>query len=153
MFLERENDGSPAHLQSAITSHVVIDQAIGVIIALGGLRPQQGFDVLRDISQRARPVSPLGPARDLTGFPVLGFLACALLGPGESQRFPCRGRRAVYGSVRPVGGGGEIVHPECLCPIRCGSILDVDRAPAGPGLRGRTCDEDTIERARGSQRW
>lgn len=45
--LQRDND----HLQTAITSHAVIDQAIGVIIALGGLRPQQGFDVLRDVSQ------------------------------------------------------------------------------------------------------
>ncbi|MER7901594.1 ANTAR domain-containing protein [Streptomyces sp. NPDC096046] len=46
-ILERDND----HLQAAITSHAVIDQAIGVIIALGGLRPQQGFDVLKEISQ------------------------------------------------------------------------------------------------------
>ncbi|WEH13339.1 ANTAR domain-containing protein [Streptomyces sp. VNUA24] len=45
--LQRDND----HLQTALTSHAVIDQAIGVIIALGGLRPQQGFDVLRDVSQ------------------------------------------------------------------------------------------------------
>ncbi|MFM9587885.1 ANTAR domain-containing protein [Streptomyces scabiei] len=45
--LQRDND----QLQTALTSHAVIDQAIGVIIALGGLRPQQGFDVLRDVSQ------------------------------------------------------------------------------------------------------
>jgi hypothetical protein len=45
--LQRDND----HLQSAITSHAVIDQAIGIIMALGGLRPGQGFDVLRDVSQ------------------------------------------------------------------------------------------------------
>ncbi|MFH9707018.1 ANTAR domain-containing protein [Streptomyces luteogriseus] len=47
MNLERDND----HLQTAITSHAVIDQAIGVIIALGGLCPRQGFDVLKDVSQ------------------------------------------------------------------------------------------------------
>ncbi|MFD9122122.1 ANTAR domain-containing protein [Streptomyces bottropensis] len=45
--LQRHND----HLQTAITSHAVIDQAIGVVIALGALRPQQGFDVLKDVSQ------------------------------------------------------------------------------------------------------
>ncbi|MEU6682803.1 ANTAR domain-containing protein [Streptomyces sp. NPDC046832] len=45
--LERDNE----HLQTAITSHAVIDQAIGVIIALGGLHPEQGFDVLRHVSQ------------------------------------------------------------------------------------------------------
>ncbi|MDQ1033994.1 hypothetical protein QFZ75_000410 [Streptomyces sp. V3I8] len=45
--LQRDND----HLQRAITSHAVIDQAIGVVIALGGLHPHQGFDVLKDVSQ------------------------------------------------------------------------------------------------------
>ncbi|MFI8067201.1 ANTAR domain-containing protein [Streptomyces sp. NPDC086033] len=38
-------------LQEAIVSHAVIDHAIGVVIGLGGLRSDQGFQVLRDISQ------------------------------------------------------------------------------------------------------
>ncbi|MFD8222929.1 ANTAR domain-containing protein [Streptomyces massasporeus] len=46
--LERDND----HLQMAITSHAVIDQAVGVIIALGGLHPEQGFNVLKQVSQQ-----------------------------------------------------------------------------------------------------
>ncbi|MFG3208036.1 ANTAR domain-containing protein [Streptomyces sp. NPDC048192] len=39
-------------LQKAVSSHAVIDQASGVVISLGGLRPEQGFDVLRKVSQR-----------------------------------------------------------------------------------------------------
>ncbi|MFL5999435.1 MAG: ANTAR domain-containing protein [Streptomyces sp.] len=38
-------------LQEAILSHAVIDHAIGVVIGLGGLRSDQGFHVLRDVSQ------------------------------------------------------------------------------------------------------
>ncbi|MGW2690024.1 ANTAR domain-containing protein [Streptomyces sp. NPDC001414] len=38
-------------LQEAIVSHAAVDQAIGVVIALGGLRPDQGFEVLREVSQ------------------------------------------------------------------------------------------------------
>lgn len=39
-------------LQEAVVSHTVVDQAIGVVIALGRLRPDQGFGVLREVSQR-----------------------------------------------------------------------------------------------------
>ncbi|MFF1406743.1 ANTAR domain-containing protein [Streptomyces sp. NPDC058294] len=46
--LERER----LQLQEGITSRALIDQATGVVIALGGLHPAQGFDVLRDVSQR-----------------------------------------------------------------------------------------------------
>lgn len=38
-------------LQEAVVSHAVVDQAIGVVITLGGLRPDQGFEVLREVSQ------------------------------------------------------------------------------------------------------
>ncbi|MGW2788070.1 ANTAR domain-containing protein [Streptomyces populi] len=38
-------------LHQAIDSHAVVDQAIGVVILLGGLSPEQGFDVLRTVSQ------------------------------------------------------------------------------------------------------
>ncbi|MEU9168450.1 ANTAR domain-containing protein [Streptomyces sp. NPDC048420] len=38
-------------LQEAIVSHAVIDQGIGVVITLGTLRPDQGFEVLREVSQ------------------------------------------------------------------------------------------------------
>ncbi|MFJ7305683.1 ANTAR domain-containing protein [Streptomyces sp. NPDC099088] len=45
--LQEEN----AQLQQTIHSHAVIDQAIGVIVAVGKLTPDQGWDILRALSQ------------------------------------------------------------------------------------------------------
>lgn len=39
------------HLQEAVVSHAVIDQAIGVVMAVRGLRPDQGIEVLTAVSQ------------------------------------------------------------------------------------------------------
>ncbi|MER6260512.1 ANTAR domain-containing protein [Streptomyces sp900105245] len=41
-----------SQLQEAVVSHTAVDQAIGVVITLGGLHPEQGFQVLREVSQR-----------------------------------------------------------------------------------------------------
>ncbi|MFI7388279.1 ANTAR domain-containing protein [Streptomyces sp. NPDC049813] len=38
-------------LRQAIASHIVVDQAIGVVIVLGRLAPEQGWNVLKDVSQ------------------------------------------------------------------------------------------------------
>ncbi|MFE6288252.1 ANTAR domain-containing protein [Streptomyces sp. NPDC057877] len=38
-------------LRRAVVSHAVIDQAIGVVVAYGGVRPDSGWDILREISQ------------------------------------------------------------------------------------------------------
>ncbi|MEV1022039.1 ANTAR domain-containing protein [Streptomyces sp. NPDC050264] len=38
-------------LHQAIASHMVVDQAIGVVIVLGRLAPEQGWDVLKEVSQ------------------------------------------------------------------------------------------------------
>ncbi|GAA3290606.1 ANTAR domain-containing protein [Streptomyces cinereospinus] len=38
-------------LRRAVHSHALIDQAIGVVMTVGGLRPEQGWEVLRHISQ------------------------------------------------------------------------------------------------------
>ncbi|MEU6810004.1 ANTAR domain-containing protein [Streptomyces sp. NPDC046831] len=46
--LQEEN----AQLQRAITSHAVIDQAIGAVVVLGRLAPEEAWRVLRDVSQR-----------------------------------------------------------------------------------------------------
>ncbi|MGV9255193.1 ANTAR domain-containing protein [Streptomyces sp. NPDC003697] len=46
--LQREN----AQLQRAITSHAVVDQAIGAVVVLGRMAPEEAWRVLRDISQR-----------------------------------------------------------------------------------------------------
>ncbi|WP_282108160.1 ANTAR domain-containing protein [Streptomyces liliiviolaceus] len=45
---QREN----GQLREAVVSHAVVDQAIGVVVAVGGLCPDQGFEVLREVSQR-----------------------------------------------------------------------------------------------------
>ncbi|MFF4401015.1 ANTAR domain-containing protein [Streptomyces sp. NPDC001480] len=46
--LEQES----AQLRQAVTSHAVIDQAIGVVVAVGRIAPEEGWRVLRDVSQR-----------------------------------------------------------------------------------------------------
>ncbi|WP_338145907.1 ANTAR domain-containing protein [Streptomyces scabichelini] len=38
-------------LKEAVTSHAVVDQAIGMMVALGRVTPDQGWAVLRDVSQ------------------------------------------------------------------------------------------------------
>ncbi|WP_406720105.1 ANTAR domain-containing protein [Streptomyces anthocyanicus] len=38
-------------LHEAVTSHAVVDQAIGVLVALGRISPTDGFAVLRQVSQ------------------------------------------------------------------------------------------------------
>ncbi|MFH0180346.1 ANTAR domain-containing protein [Streptomyces cacaoi] len=45
--LEQEN----AQLRQAVDSHAVVDQAIGVLVAVHRLVPAAGFEVLRDVSQ------------------------------------------------------------------------------------------------------
>ncbi|MEV5846479.1 ANTAR domain-containing protein [Streptomyces sp. NPDC051985] len=39
-------------LQDSVVSQAVIDQAIGMILVLGGLRPHQGIEVLMAVSER-----------------------------------------------------------------------------------------------------
>ncbi|WEO99523.1 ANTAR domain-containing protein [Streptomyces sp. FXJ1.172] len=45
--LEEEVD----QLRQAVSSHAVVDQAIGMMVALGRVAPDQGWAVLRDVSQ------------------------------------------------------------------------------------------------------
>jgi hypothetical protein len=40
-----------AQLKEAVTSHAVVDQAIGSVVALGRVTPDQGWAVLREVSQ------------------------------------------------------------------------------------------------------
>ncbi|MEU5597611.1 ANTAR domain-containing protein [Streptomyces sp. NPDC020298] len=41
-----------AQLRQAVTSHAVIDQAIGVVVAVARIAPEEGWRVLIDVSQR-----------------------------------------------------------------------------------------------------
>ncbi|MEU9313775.1 ANTAR domain-containing protein [Streptomyces sp. NPDC048256] len=45
--LEQEN----AQLRQAVDSHAVVDQAIGVLVAVHRIAPDSGFEVLREVSQ------------------------------------------------------------------------------------------------------
>ncbi|MGV9456937.1 ANTAR domain-containing protein [Streptomyces sp. NPDC003635] len=45
--LEEEVD----QLKHAVASHAVVDQAIGMIVALGRVAPEEGWTVLKDVSQ------------------------------------------------------------------------------------------------------
>ena len=38
-------------LKEAVTSHAVVDQAIGMMVALGRIAPDQGWEVLKEVSQ------------------------------------------------------------------------------------------------------
>ncbi|MGW5658060.1 ANTAR domain-containing protein [Streptomyces humi] len=41
-----------AQLRQAVTSHAVVDQAIGAVVACGRIPPEQAWHVLREVSQR-----------------------------------------------------------------------------------------------------
>ncbi|MEU6323354.1 ANTAR domain-containing protein [Streptomyces sp. NPDC047009] len=47
-LLSEEN----VQLRRAVASHAIIDQAIGVVVVLGQIPPEEGWRVLRDVSQR-----------------------------------------------------------------------------------------------------
>ncbi|MFJ7073502.1 ANTAR domain-containing protein [Streptomyces sp. NPDC098781] len=40
-----------AQLRQAVLSHAIVDQAMGVVIAYGGVRPETAWDVLKEVSQ------------------------------------------------------------------------------------------------------
>ncbi|MFJ5777046.1 ANTAR domain-containing protein [Streptomyces sp. NPDC093094] len=44
--------GEIEQLRRAVVSHAVVDQAIGVLMAVGGLRAERSWEVLKDVSQR-----------------------------------------------------------------------------------------------------
>jgi hypothetical protein len=46
--LQEENE----QLRRAVTSHAVIDQAIGAVVVLGQIAPEEAWRALRDVSQR-----------------------------------------------------------------------------------------------------
>ena len=56
---DRRDDSDRVHaleqeaqqLKKAVSSHAVVDQAIGMMVALGRISPDQGWDVLREVSQ------------------------------------------------------------------------------------------------------
>ncbi|MFG2791426.1 ANTAR domain-containing protein [Streptomyces sp. NPDC048419] len=59
------------HLRHAVDSHALVDQAIGVVITVAGLRPDQGWGVLKHISQHTN-VKLREVARCLVQWPAGG---------------------------------------------------------------------------------
>ncbi|MEU8717277.1 ANTAR domain-containing protein [Streptomyces sp. NPDC048663] len=47
LHLQEEID----QLKEAVASHAVVDQAIGMVVALGRVTPDQGWQVLKEVSQ------------------------------------------------------------------------------------------------------
>ncbi|MFJ6000082.1 ANTAR domain-containing protein [Streptomyces sp. NPDC092370] len=58
-------------LKEAVVSHAVVDQAIGVVVVLGRISPDQGWTVLKEVSQhtniKLRNVAELILVRGRTG--------------------------------------------------------------------------------------
>jgi hypothetical protein len=47
LHLQEEID----QLKEAVASHAVVDQAIGMVVALGRVTPDEGWEVLKEVSQ------------------------------------------------------------------------------------------------------
>ncbi|MEW2260139.1 ANTAR domain-containing protein [Streptomyces sp. NPDC047869] len=62
-----------SQLRHAVVSHAVIDQAIGVVVAVGGVSAGQGWEVLRRISQHTN-TKLREVARCLVEWPASGLL-------------------------------------------------------------------------------
>ncbi|MEU9475787.1 ANTAR domain-containing protein [Streptomyces sp. NPDC048191] len=46
-----ELEAEVGQLKEAVTSHAVVDQAIGMMVALGRVTPDEGWEVLKEVSQ------------------------------------------------------------------------------------------------------
>ncbi|MFI5662526.1 ANTAR domain-containing protein [Streptomyces sp. NPDC051684] len=82
-----------AQLKQAVTSHALVDQAIGVVVVLGRIPPEDAWRVLRDVSQRANV------KLNLVAEHLLDFAQGGLLPDDEREEL----QRAMvrYASLRP----------------------------------------------------
>jgi hypothetical protein len=90
-----------AQLRQALVSHAVVDQAIGVVLALSGLRPEQGWEVLKTVSQRTN-TKLRDVARHVVCWPETGSL------PAELRR----ALRMALVEAQAVHGGRALVRPD-----------------------------------------
>ncbi|MFF3489990.1 ANTAR domain-containing protein [Streptomyces sp. NPDC002795] len=63
-----ELEAQVEQLKEAVTSHAEVDQAMGVVIAVGALSPAEAWDVLREVSMRTNTRLRL-VARQLIAWP------------------------------------------------------------------------------------
>jgi hypothetical protein len=90
-----------AQLRQALVSHAVVDQAIGVVLALSGLRPEQGWEVLKTVSQHTN-IKLRDVAQHVVRWPDAGSL------PSEIRR----ALRMALVEAQAVHGGRALVRPE-----------------------------------------
>ncbi|MFJ4935185.1 ANTAR domain-containing protein [Streptomyces pseudovenezuelae] len=101
-----------AQLRQALASHAVVDQAIGVVIALSGLTPERGWEVLRTVSQHTN-IKLRDVARHVVRWPDAGSL------PTDIRRAL---RRALVEARAVHGGGRSLVDPDQRCRGRDGAL-------------------------------
>ncbi|MEV7994479.1 ANTAR domain-containing protein [Streptomyces sp. NPDC086077] len=87
--LRQENE----QLRQALGSHAVIDRAIGVLTALGRIAPQDGFTVLREVSQHTN-IKLIQVAEEVLKYAQGAALPDALL--GELQAALARHRLSAW---------------------------------------------------------
>ncbi|MER6152743.1 ANTAR domain-containing protein [Streptomyces hirsutus] len=95
-------------LKEAVVSHAVVDQAIGVVVALGRVSPDQGWTVLREVSQHTNV--------------KLRDVAATIVASGRTGVLPPGLRAELRKALDRVGAPGW--------PDAAGS--DVPVRPAGP---------------------
>ncbi|MBO1332266.1 ANTAR domain-containing protein [Streptomyces sp. VRA16 Mangrove soil] len=79
-----ELEAEVARLRAALHARAVIDQAVGVILALGRMTPAEAWDVLREVSMRTDiPVQQV--ARMLVDHPRTGPIPQPVRGELERQ--------------------------------------------------------------------
>ncbi|MET8963074.1 ANTAR domain-containing protein [Streptomyces sp. NPDC004074] len=81
--LKAENE----RLQRAVISNAIVDQAIGVVVVIGQIAPEEAWRVLHDASQRTN-IKLRVVAEDVLKFARGGSMADREL--GELQRVPAR---------------------------------------------------------------
>ncbi|MFF0203898.1 ANTAR domain-containing protein [Streptomyces sp. NPDC005017] len=88
-------------LQRAVTSHALVDQAIGAVVVLGRIPPEEAWRVLRDVSQRTNV-----KLRTVAAY-IMGFAQGAEL-PEEvrAELHSAIARYADCGGRRTRGPGG-----------------------------------------------
>ncbi|WP_189817948.1 ANTAR domain-containing protein [Streptomyces olivaceoviridis] len=93
-------------LRRALGSHALVDQAIGVVITVGGLRPEQGWEVLRHISQHTN-IKLREVARCLVQWPTHRRLPEAIRGalPAALEHARTQAEAADRGDEREVRCG------------------------------------------------
>jgi hypothetical protein len=99
-----ELQGEIAQLKQALVSHAVVDQAIGVVMTVSGLRSEQGWDVLRTVSQRTN-TKLRDVALHVVHWPDVGSL------PAEIRP----ALRSALAEAQAVHGGRALVGQEQLC--------------------------------------